>query len=486
MSGRERGLVGLVAVAALACACRGPAPDPATALPPDADAAVATRSIRILSQRLAPVLARLPEGEGAADLLRSLTGLDLRDPARCAESGLDADRGIAAAWWKGAAVVVLPVSDAKLASRRLGLRLARLGFEESDAADGGVRTFKDRHDVMATLRVDGGLAWVCAGDGKTCGGLGGLAAGAGWSRADVTTELGVPDADVAGVVRNPRLAAIVSSLAGRHVIPPVMLAMLGDLRFVATVDRGISARLAMGGAGEPMPPPGEAPSTPDGVAAAVSIAVPEALAESGLVAPVLAWCGGPCIQAAGAGAPDATTTLAAWNGQAGLAILAAANPVTGPLAADLRTVAKLRLAAALRMEKPQAAADLDRLAAAVAVAAGVIVPPADPAAPGATARWSGLEASEAPAGDVVWLAAGNGSTALASELARGHALGRVLLTAGGTALARVVVDPGRLMDTVGGVPIEFVRHMLGALKTVYADADFDGARLVVRAGVVLR
>ena len=63
-------------------------------LPADARAVIGIASSRVLAKRLAPTVARLPEAVGALDLVRSLVGIDLRDPDGCRQEGLDPDRGL--------------------------------------------------------------------------------------------------------------------------------------------------------------------------------------------------------------------------------------------------------------------------------------------------------------------------------------------------------------------------------------------------------
>ncbi len=68
----------MLVVLAFGTGCRGPGIDPARYLPSDADAIAVLRSTSALRDRAASLFDRLPEAVGAADLLRSATGLDLR------------------------------------------------------------------------------------------------------------------------------------------------------------------------------------------------------------------------------------------------------------------------------------------------------------------------------------------------------------------------------------------------------------------------
>ena len=488
-----RSAVIIVCLVAVAVACRRGGPDPSSALPADAGALVVVRSIASVAERLGPILDRMPEGEGAADLVRSLTGFDLRRPAKSLESGLDPDRPIAAAWWHDAVVIILPVSDDALALRRLGLRLARLGFGEADgapdAAPAAVRAFVDRDQRHATLRVGGGLAFVCVGAEKGCVDAGALAPAGGWSPADVTAELALGDADVAGIVRNPQVASLIRAAFGKHVIPPMMLALLGDLRWAVRLDHGVRTRVALGATGTPLQAPADPVPAPPGTAFVLTAAVPPALAQAGLATSLLMLCGAPC-QAATQGGPDPSAALASWTGQAGVALLANPEAPRAPLLPDLRMLARLKLVAATRFGNPGAASTaLDVLAAAVPQLNLRAERWPDPARPGVTARGGAdLDASATAAGDLLVVASSAASAGLVRDAASGGlgGLATSLASLSAPGVLRAVVDPSLLVVALGGAGVEFVQHLLGALRLVSVDAAFQDARVSAEVVVVLR
>ncbi|MBM4396380.1 MAG: hypothetical protein FJ087_11880 [Deltaproteobacteria bacterium] len=436
----------LLAVAA----CRRGGPDPVASLPSDADALLAVRPVSALSERVRPILDRLPEGEGAADLLRSFAGLDLRDPGRTLDSGLDPDRPAGAAWWRGALLVALPVSDAGLADRRLGLRLARLGFVDAGRDDAGVRRLEDRRTGRrAAVRVSGGVALVCAGPKDACDGLPGPPA-APWTPAAVADELGMADADVVGFARNSLIGPAIVGQAG----PARMLgALLGDLRVAVRLDGGVVARAALGAAAAPAGPPDPPPPVPRDVAALVSLAIPAAFGGEALESPILAACGAPCRDTA-----DVRAALKDWAGAAGLVVLADPGAPKAPLV-PREIPGRLLLSGAARFRSGAGAT------AATAAAATF-----------------GVQAAAPDGGAVAVAATGRDA---ASRLGRPDLAAHALSASEPTVL-RLIADPARIAEASGGVAVEFLAHVISGIRQVHATAEFRDGRLLLDARVVVR
>lgn len=453
----------LIVAMSVLIACGGKKPDAASALPADTDAAMVSATITQLAERVLPTIEKLPEGDGGVELLRSLTGVDLRSPPRCKESGIDPDRGLAIAWWKGAMIVVLPVSDDALASRRLGLRLARFGFEEKGISSDGLRSFENSQKLRATLLVKDGLARVCIG-GEVCEKIDGT----GLSLHEVRSELQSENADLIGVIRNRTVAYLIKVVAGKEVIPPLMRPMIGDMRFAVDLLNGLDIRLALGGTGDKWTFDTGNQRLPDDIAALVSIALPEALAETQLALYVVALCGSPCA-ASNQGTLDPVKTIAAWSGRA---VVALSSSGTDSLP---------RLMASISMETAEGAKDLKTFLVNIAKSLGMFVIGSDMATDVTTAMLEGFEISLAVQADTVHIAAGRDSIKLVKDMVDG-----VHVLVNKKQLLYVAFAPSKTINAVYRIPVEFIRHMIEALKTVYINADLMDGRLMVQAGVELR
>lgn len=475
----------IFALLALA-ACRGTQTSPTRLLPQDADLLAATRPASDIAGRLAPVFDRLPEGAGAADLLRSLTGVDVRQPERCRESGLDPSRGLALAWKAGTTFLVLPVLDNALAGRRLGLRLARLGFLEADEVADGVRRFRRGKAETAALRVTSGLALVCVSPGDGCAKLPDLLPPEGtWSPDGVSTELGLEGADIAGVVRNAVVGRLLDGAGLTGTARTMAAATLGNARFAVRFDRGVRARVALGVEGTPLSPEAPDPRLPEGTAFLASVAVPSAFTGDALGTGLVNACRIACPSRMVVSDDYLAATGAAWNGRAGVAILAGRPAGPSPLLPIEDLIARLGIvvAAGFGAQTPDV---LPLLHAAT----GAPVP--EEAVPGrgtlALPQVRGLKLSVASSPGVAVGVTGRDPASVADEVAAGarDGLAAALTSSKEPVVLSLVADPDLLMVAAGGIPIEFIRHTLGAIRRVAAEARFDGARLTLDAAVVLR
>ena len=392
----------------------------------------------------------MPEAEGIADLLRSITGLDIRAPDRTRDSGLDPRRRTGLAYWRGALLLALPVLDEDLAARRLGLRLARLGFIAR--GQGGLRHFEDlRTGRNASLEMRHGVALVCVSASDVCAGP--VPPGdRPWSPALVAEELGMPDADLVALVRNPLLV----KLAGIERGPArILAALLGDARVAVRLEGGALVRVGLGASGAEAGPPGDLPRVPEGVAMVLSVALPAAFPRQSLEGPILGMCGSACAQS-----PDFNAALQGWTGAFGLVVLARPDAPKAPLVLS---------------EIPR------RLNFLVS---GRFTTGADGAARllGALLK----EASVVAGSDTVFAAMGDKGLAQAVLAGQRPDLVAAAFSATGPTVARLILDPSRLAEAAGGIPVEFLRHVVEGIRQLHVTARFDEGRLLVDAGVVVR
>ncbi len=516
------------AAMALAAACHGPGIDPSRYLPADADAIAVLRSTGDLRDRASALFDRLPEAVGAADLLRSSTGLDLRSDDGTREQGLDPHRPSAVAAWHGAVIVALPLVDREVAGRRLGLRLARLGFVEDGPAAGPIRRFHDVRDSKreAVLRVERNVALACAGPSGACKGIDTLApvaigVEAGAAARAAAVEAGMPDADLAVVVRNAGLLAFAKQAFG--IVPPggaagmMIRATVGDLRLAASLDGGFRVRGILGPTGDPLAPPREPASLLEGVLARADLdlgSLPD-----GMVAALWEACGARCRfmdlpEAApssarvssgnpspapsgrwGAGRGDPAALPGAWDGRASVALVASRDPAPGPVTGVRAFLRRAAVAAVIGVRVPDGASiglsAASLLVSALGIAALPWVDPVvdGPGTEGLSGRADdGLEAAAAMRGGVVSLALGRGAEAVARGLVAGSRAdipGAPPVLAAGT-LLRLSIDPNGWVDALGGLGVEFVKHLVSSVRVVGAEASLQDGRLAVDATIRLR
>ena len=438
----------LVALSVLVSGCGVDGPEPITAVPSDADAIFAIRPVTYVEPRLSRVLERLPEGNGIVELVTSLTGVDLGSESETRKSGLDPARGIAVAAWEDAILVILPVADEDLGSRKLGLRLARLGFLEDPPPGGGLRTFRSTRgeNEQAALQVGGGLARICIGDVKPC--VENRPEGVEhWSPDRVAIELAMDDAIAVGVIRNRLLAGLLDrmGLSLKGAARAMTLALLGDFRFALGVDPGIRFRAAAGPEGNPVEMEPHPPGPPDGIAALLSLAIPPALTGKALGDGLARLMKRPLEE-------SIRTVVSTWTGEAIAAVMVDESAKPAPLVLDLAILDRLDWNAVLGFRDGETAGR---------AAAGL-----------ATSGFSGLLIDAV--GDKV--------------LAGSRKAGPRGLSLGGPRhrVLHFVMDPGALLHCLGGGGVEFLKHMVGALSTVFVDLWFEPGRPVLDAGVVIR
>ena len=426
-------------------------------LPADAEATIALAGSARLRAAWSPLLERLPEARGVVELVRSVTGFDWTSDAETRRSGLDPDRGPAAAIWGDAVLVVLPVRDESLAIRRLRLRLARLGVALEETGGDRVERFRWLRPAdgaasragpggpEVSLWAEEGLAFLCVGAQERC-----LRAPAGWDPTPVKVELDAPDAIAAGLIRNS-LVVRIAEQAGLPVQKPgvaTALALLQDLRWTLRLDRGVEVRAAAGPAGPPIrarPAGGTLPSRP---AALLRVNIPAGLAQ---------------VLGRGAGGP----ALSAWGGEAWAAIASRSSSAAAPIPATVsEAIGRLTWAAAFRMRSREEA---------LRVVSDWVGPAGLSPGPEGTARvrlpFVGLEAGLRLQADVVALGADSGRPEVppfGSE--------RWKSPEDPATLFEFVADPEALLDAAGAGRIEFVRHMVAAVQEVRARLAFESGR----------
>lgn len=438
-------------------------------LPGDADAVFAVGPVTKVAPRLSRVLDRLPEATGLFDLVSSLTGVDLLSPDKTGESGIDPNRRIALALWRDAGLMVLPLRDEALGARRIGLRLARLGFlEEEDARDGTIR-YRSTRDLEATcvLWVRDRLAWVCMGNAERCppprdG------SSAGWSPTTVTDELSMPGAVAMGVVRNPLLAHLLDrsgpSLTGTA--RAMVQALLGDLRWALDAEGGLRARVAAGPVGNPVERGPVPSSIPGDAVAFLSLTLPGA------------FLGRPLGDAlAGLASTRDREVLrglgAAWSGKAVLAVMADPAAEPAPLVFNTATLGRLDWVAGLSFANAGSAAGAVRALVDLAKRNGWADATTAPSSAGARLVREGLPLELKSEG--IRVVAGSRKADL-KELPLGLADTRVM---------HLAADPRGLLKVLGGGGVEFLRHMVAAVPMVFVDLKFELGRPILDAGVVI-
>lgn len=241
----------LLLTAILFIGCAGYRPDPITAVPVESDLIIAVVAPKDISVKIAPIVEIIPDLGGVFDLVRSLTGLDLQNPAALKAEGLDQNRGIVLAAYSDAILAVLPVEKSKVAGRRIGLRLARLGLIEEDDTD-GIRRFHDESGKTASLIVRPRLAVICLGPDATCDQVFSAKHMENRQRLDdFKAELRAPAPDIIGFVGNQRLETLADMVGLAIPKSGFVRTLLGDLRFTLSFNKGIEITAAIGAPGEP-------------------------------------------------------------------------------------------------------------------------------------------------------------------------------------------------------------------------------------------
>lgn len=471
-----RGRVALslpIALLSLACGDRGP--EPLSVVPADARAVIGVASSRVLAARLSPTAARLPEAVGALDLVRSLAGLDLRDPDGCREEGLDPDRGLAIALHGDGVLVFLPVTDRATAGRRLGLRLARLGLIERDPA-GDLRRFsiEPEEGLHAALRLERRLAVACFGPPRACENLALLPlTGPGPDLSPVRDELSLPDADVVGRVSNRALPHLADRLGLPWTTAGVVGAMVGDLRFAVSLDGGVTLRAAVGSTGDPFASTLSGP-LPDDAALRLSVHAGD------LPAP---WIRQALAQVFGARS-ELPGRLAGWDGRLLLALPAIKAERVTPLLSP-RGLAGMAVdgVAGFRSEAAVSGVLMEAARLLSGAGAGVDAVDGDPArgisflGPGTLAGFAGRT------GAVGWWASGQGAAGRALAWGGRPDAARRALESVPRRLVRLEVDPGALIEASGVTAVDLVRHMASGVRSIQADLAMDGLWFIVDAAI---
>jgi len=452
-------IVLLLVIATASMACRTGGPNPVEMLPRDAGALFSMRPVAEVGRTIGETMEQVPGGRGIADLVRSITGIDISDEHETRLEGFDPDRGIAAAIRKDGLVVILPVEDETLVSRRLGLRLSRLGFIEDDGVREGIRTFESTRgdSLRAGIRVSDGLAFVCIGDIGMCS-TGMRRKGGSWLPEETAAELGMNDAVVMGVVRagflEPALDAAGLPLKGtaRAMIP----ALLGDLRWAIGFDNGVRVRLAAGPAGQGVEIGESVRRPPEGLAMFLSASVPKALVGNALD---------------GVLADGMQGLFSSWTGECALAIKDDPDAEIAPLVMDERLLARPKWIAGARLVSREDADTAVTVLTGLAEDNGWSVDRLGESVPGTTIRRNPFSLRIRAEKDMVYAGA---DTTEPAVLSLGGDSGRVV---------HVAIDPGAILRVFGGGGVEFLGHMVGAIKGVFVDLYFNAGRLVMDAGV---
>lgn len=470
----------------VSCGARGP--EPHAVLPPDSDVRVAISAPETMVPRLRPVLDRLPEAAGFADLVRSLLGIDLLEPARTRADGLDPGRGLAGALWRDALLVVAPVRDGSLAARRAGLRLARLGFVQESSV-GGLGTFHDVRDPLrkATLRVASGLMVVCVGRADSCLSLGPPAdpsgEGGAW-RDGVRREMARPDADVVVLVGNSILMRWVRESLGMNLptgaAGAFVAAALGDLRGVLSIAGGFGMRAAIGAGGDPLAEPTVEEGGKTDHAASIRIDLQEL---GPLVArTIMDACGRRCVASGG---PAASRVVSAWSGRA-YAEVHAVKPARSMPVVDVGAVlGNLSWDAAFESRTAGDAVAMLRWAGAML---GMAAGKGDDSDPDLVTTVTGVlpEAAARIAGRTVVLAAGPGAVSRLPGKVEGSGGGLPGLVARERAGLQIIADPGRILVASGVTAIDFLTHLVTAVEEIRVDAAWQDGRLGLDTTVRIR
>jgi len=138
--------------------------DPTRFLPNDALAVAIVPSAQALSKDAKDLVSRLPEARGLFELLYSVSGFDFLSPQNSKEDGIDPRRPSVIALYDDAFMAILPLSNERIAKRRLTLRLARFGF----VRDGETLRHINSRDKQATILVQDGVIALCVGNSNKC------------------------------------------------------------------------------------------------------------------------------------------------------------------------------------------------------------------------------------------------------------------------------------------------------------------------------
>jgi hypothetical protein len=468
----------LIPLLLLTFACGGRGPEPLSVVPADARAVVGIASARVLAKRLAPTMTRLPEAVGALDLVRSLVGIDLRDPDGCRQEGLDPDRGLAIALHGDALLVVLPVGDQGSAGRRLGLRLARLGLVETDPV-GDVRRFSGESDdgMQAALRVERRLAVACFGPVNACDDLALLPlVGPGADLSPALDELSMSDADLVGRVSNRALLELADRLGLPGSSAGMVGTMLGDLRFAVSLSGGVTLRAAVGAVADPFTSTlsGEPPED-----AALRLSVHAGDLPAPWIRQALSLLFGARSEMPG--------RLAGWDGRLLLTLHALKAERVTPLLSPRGLLGMaVDALAGFRSEAAVAGVLVEAVRLLSGAGADVDAVDGDPArgisftGPGALAGFAGRT------GAVGWWTSGQGAAGRALAWGGRPDAGRKALESVPRRLVRIEVDPGALIEASGVTAVDFVRHMASGVRSIQADLAMEGLRFVVDAAVRVR
>jgi hypothetical protein len=500
----------LPVIVVLAVGCGSGGPDPRTLIPVDSDAWVAVRSAQDISVRVAPIVEQYPEFGGAVDFIRSVVGIDFARPDR--ESGLDPRRGAAGAWWRGGLLLLLPVSDASLASRRIALRLARFGFVQSPGG-GPVRDFESGERGHACFQVYNGIAAVYVGTAETCVLLAGVAATADDSRESavrktvetVTDELDMGGADIIFRVGNALMAPELLRAAGlssRGTAAMVASGMLGDLRGALVVDRTVKVRMAVGAEGGPFRGRMAVPADPGPQAGAVEVDVTVGSGIRPMLDSAVSMCGRRCTSR------GIDMMFAAWDGRLKVTVPSVVDSPDGqrpggPLATLLRVFDKVTVTgvAGMRHSSEEIVGIVRKRVEPPVVAAVPVLPPqqTDAATPAAVPveapvesggpvkfRFEGHDVAVAASKSSLAVAAGPAALASVNRLIANDGASSLPAPADGPLLASVRVNPEGLLNVSGFGFLDYLRHLVNPIRQAGLDIYYEQGRVFADGRIIIR
>lgn len=447
-----------------AIACSGHPPDVASFLPDDAQAFVVFAPSKRLRESLEPILNRVPEAAGVADLVRSVVGIGLDSDDTTMDNGLDPRGRTALALWEDAVLLLLPIHDRDRALRRLRLRLARLGFVWERTGNDGLGIFRsqDRTNRLATLGTASGVAFVCLGDERRCATV---RPGSGWDPGPVVAELGQRSPAAVGLIRNPLLTRYAMDL-GLSIRDPglkLALALLQDVRWSVSLDQtGVLLRVAAGPSGPEISPVRTDSASP-GRAAVVAITLPAGVETA--VARLLAGPG----------------PWERWTGEAAAVVLASESGAS-LLPTDLwEVIRRAPWVAAFRFRGPGDAQVAWRVL--VGLERPTLGDSSDPT-PGQSLPLVGaprVVAVSRVVGDVVLVGSDAGQDILSSV--KTH---EMLPARDGATVIRLWADPAALLESIGGTGLEYLVHMVRSVRGLRATLAFEAGRWVLDVEARLR